>query len=110
MKRRDFGRVLAVGSISAITANCEKGPIPQKTEVQPKKKALMHVGCQSGGTSKENLEFKARHGVYHIDGGSPRTIDGVGWDLEDSLAKKEACEKYGISLEAYHLPLYSAGS
>lgn len=69
----------------------------------------MKVGCQSGGTSKENLEFKARHGVYHIDGGAPKMIEGVGWDLEDSLAKKEACEKYGISLDAYHLPLSSAG-
>jgi mannonate dehydratase len=36
-------------------------------------------------------------------------IEGVGWDLEDSLAKKEACEQYGISLDAYHLPLSSAG-
>jgi len=109
MKRRNFGRVLAAGSFSAITAGCEKSPTPQKTEEKPKKMALMHVGCQSGGTSKRNLEFKARHGVYHIDGGSPRTIDGVGWDLDDSLAMKEACEQYGISLEAYHLPLTSDG-
>jgi len=36
-------------------------------------------------------------------------IRGVGWDIEDSLAKKEACEKYGITLEAYHSPLSSAG-
>lgn len=70
---------------------------------------LMKVGCQHGGTDKNNLEFLARHGVYHIDGGSPRMIDGVGWDLDDAMAKKEACEKYGISLDAYHLPLSSAG-
>ena len=69
----------------------------------------MKIGCQHGGTGKENLEFLARHGVYNMDGGSPEFIEGVGWDLEDSLAKKEACEKYGISLDAYHLPLSSAG-
>lgn len=74
-----------------------------------KRKVLMKVGCQSGGTTKENLEFKARCGVYHIDGGAPKMIEGVGWDLSDSLAKKEACEKYGITLEAYHLPLDSTG-
>ena len=74
-----------------------------------KKKALMKVGCQHGGTGKENLEYLARHGVFNMDGGAPKFIDGVGWDLEDSLAKKEACEKYGISLDAYHLPLSSAG-
>ena len=39
----------------------------------------------------------------------PTTIEGVGWDLDDSMAKREACEKYGISLDAYHLPLSSAG-
>ena len=113
MKRRDFGRVLAVGSISAITANCEKGTAPQKTEVQPKKKALMHVGGDDhslipgskSSTSKENLEFKARHGVYHIRSGRPRTIEGIGWDIDDSIAKKEACEKYGISLDAYFTPI-----
>lgn len=69
----------------------------------------MKVGCQSGGTTKENLEFKARHGVFNIDGGAPKMIEGFGWDLDDSLGKKEACEKYGISLDAYHLPLDSSG-
>ncbi len=105
MKRRDFGKAIAIGSIGALSAGCEKATETTVQPVTPKKKAPMHVGCQSGGTSKENLEFKARHGVYHIDGGSPRTIEGVGWDIEDSMAKKEACEKYGISLEAYHIPI-----
>ena len=74
-----------------------------------KKPMLMNVGSQQGGTSIKNLEYLARHGVFNFDGGSPKTIDGVGWDLEDSLAKREACEKYGISLDAYHLPLTSVG-
>jgi mannonate dehydratase len=110
MERRDFGRLVAVGSIGALAGGCTT---PQEPAVQPaspqKKKALMHVGCQSGGTAKDALEFTARHGVFHIDGGAPATIKGVGWDLEDSLKKKEACEKYGVSLDAYHLPLGSSG-
>lgn len=73
------------------------------------KKLLMHPGCQHGGTGKNNLEFLARYGVFHMDGGSPKFIKGIGWDLDDSLAKKEACERYGIGLDAYHLPLSSAG-
>ncbi len=76
---------------------------------QATKPLLMKVGCQHGGTGKKNLEFLARHGVFNMDGGAPKMIEGVGWDLEDSLRKKEACEKYGISLDAYHLPLSSAG-
>ena len=79
---------------------------PVSTE---KKKVLMKVGCQHGGTGQKNLEYLARHGVFNMDGGSPKFIEGVGWDLEDSLRKKEACNKYGINLDAYHLPLSSAG-
>ena len=109
MKRRDFAKVITAGSMGAIAAGCETTETVTTQKPAEPKKVLMHVGCQSGGTSKENLEFKTRHGVYHIDGGAPRTIEGVGWDLDDSLAKKEACEQYGISLEAYHLPLSSGG-
>ncbi|PHN02995.1 mannonate dehydratase [Flavilitoribacter nigricans] len=99
--------VMALGSSAACapaSASTEEaadsGPLPEMR---------MHVGCQHGGTGKDNLEYLARHGVYHMDGGSPKFIEGVGWDLEDSLAKKEACEQYGIKLAAYHLPLSSAG-
>ncbi|MDP6049386.1 MAG: mannonate dehydratase [Candidatus Bathyarchaeota archaeon] len=76
---------------------------------RPPERVQMKVGSQQGGITLKNLEFWARHGVFHVDGGAPKTIPGVGWDLEDSLAKKEACEKYGINLEAYHLPLSSYG-
>lgn len=103
-----LGTSVAFGSISALSTSCEP---PEKAESPktPVKPMLMKVGCQHGGTGKKNLEFLARHGVFNLDGGAPKVIKGVGWDLEDSLAKKEACEKYGVSLDAYHLPLSSAG-
>ncbi|MCB0633581.1 MAG: mannonate dehydratase [Lewinella sp.] len=110
LPRRTLLQVLTNSSLGAVllgnTAACASIPAsgPEK-----KKAMLMKVGCQHGGTGKENLEYLARHGVFHIDGGAPKFIDGVGWDLDDSLAKKEACEKYGVSLDAYHLPLSSAG-
>ncbi|WAC14032.1 mannonate dehydratase [Dyadobacter pollutisoli] len=106
MKRENFIKVLAAGSVGAATLGQEQA---QAAKAAEPKKVLMKVGCQSGGTSIENLEFKARHGVYNLDGGAPKTIPGKGWDLEDSLRKKEACEKYGISLDAYHWPLASSG-
>lgn len=114
MKRREIIKVLtagsvgvAAGSMSALAFGGEK--TEREITAEPKKKVLMKVGCQHGGTTSENLEFLARHGVFHIDGGSPKFIEGVGWDLEDSMAKREACEKYGVHLDAYHLPLSSAG-
>ena len=96
--------VLGLGNLTACAQSSST-----LSESQPQRAIRMKVGCQHGGTERENLEYWARHGVFHVDGGSPKFIEGVGWDLEDSLAKKEACEKYGIHLEAYHLPLSSAG-
>ncbi|MCW3109088.1 MAG: mannonate dehydratase [Segetibacter sp.] len=116
IERRSFVKAISLSSVGAAllgtsTSALALGNKEKAPEEVPlvKKKVLMKVGCQSGGTTKENLEFKARHGVYNLDGGSPKYIKGKGWDLEDSMKKREACEKYGISLDAYHLPLTSDG-
>ena len=113
LKRRDLLKFIPGGAIGALLGGTASSCTEAKTEESSfsmlPKPMLMSVGSQRGGTGKENLEFWARHGVYHVDGGSPKFIEGKGWDLEDSMAKKEACEKYGISLDAYHLPLSSAG-
>jgi len=116
MERRNFVKSITAGSIGAAVLASSTGNAVfgreksgKETFLPQEKKVVMKVGCQSGGTTKQNLEFKARHGVFNIDGGSPKYIKGVGWDLQDSMAKKEACEKYGIALDAYHLPLTSAG-
>ena len=69
----------------------------------------MHVGCQRGDVTEEELQFKARHGVYHIDGRAPKMIDGVGWDIADARRRNEMAAECGISIDAYHLPLTSAG-
>ena len=113
IRRRNLLKKITQGSLGVFAfgslPGCADANNRSEQNVKPKKALLMHPGCQHGGTEKKNLEFLARHGVYHMDGGSPKYIEGVGWDLEDSLKKKEACEKYGISLDAYHLPLSSAG-
>ncbi|KAB7531499.1 TIM barrel protein [Flagellimonas olearia] len=107
---------LGLSSVGFVTSACGRSGNASdsqnemaKAEEVDKKPFLMKLGCQHGGTGKQNLEFLARYGVFNMDGGSPKFIEGVGWDLDDSLAKREACEKYGISLDAYHLPLSSAG-
>ncbi|EON78167.1 Mannonate dehydratase [Lunatimonas lonarensis] len=116
IQRRSFVKLLSAGSVGAIAlgqtlSSCTSSQDAQEasTTTAKPKKVLMKLGCQSGGTTEENLAFKARHGVFHLDGGMPAFVEGKGWDLEDSLRKKEACEKYGINLDAYHLPLTSAG-
>lgn len=103
-----LGATALIGTLGPVSASAHDNDKNAPIETT-KKPMLMKVGCQQGGTGKKNLEYLARHGVYNLDGGSPKTIDGVGWDLDDSLAKREACDKYGISLDAYHLPLSSVG-
>lgn len=112
IKRRNFVKAFATGSLGAAVLGhsfTTYASSTSKKENGVKKKVLIKVGCQTGGTTKGNLEFKARNGVFNIDGRAPKYIKGVGWNMEDSLAKKEACEKYGISLDAYHFPLSSDG-
>ncbi len=116
MERRHFVKAVAAGTagaalwgVSLSATAIGAGSAGTGKPSAEKKKVLMKVGCQYGGTTVENLEFKARCGVFNLNGGWPKFIPGVGWDLADSLAKKEACEKYGISLDAYHLPLSSSG-
>ena len=113
MQRRKFVKSLAAGSAGAAvigasaTASAER--LSPSWSSGQQVTGRMTVGCQHGGTSIKNLEFLARHGVFNMDADQPKFIAGTGWDLDDSLSKKEVCEKYGISMDAYHLPLTSAG-
>lgn len=107
MNRGKFLKSITAGSVGAATLGFGSKKDSKASATQ--NKVLMKLGCQSGGPSEDNFAFKARHGVYHMDPGSPRTIEGVGWDLDDSLRIVEAADKYGISIDAYHLPLSSAG-
>mgnify|MGYP001628322583 FL=1 len=101
LQRRRFMKLFASGTAGALTSASVAIGADRSTLMPTNskaKKVLMKVGCQSGGTSEENLAFKARHGVYNMDGGMPKFIPGKGWDLEDSLRKRDACEKYGKHL------------
>ena len=106
--KTSLGATAVVGSAGSLNVGCRSanGKNEMPGSGSP---VLMKVGSQHGGTGKKNLEFLARHGVFNMDGGAPAVIEGIGWDLDDAKAKKEACEKYGIALDAYHLPLSSAG-
>ncbi len=102
MKRRDFGRALAVGSVGAVASRSGSAyPMPVKS--------LMHVGA-SGSTTVESLQFYKRHGVNNIDGGGPKFVPGKGWDVNEILEMKERCDKEGISLDMFHLPGFKAGT
>lgn len=108
MKRRTFNKLFTAGAASAMATGSVSCSNSSNATVA-KKPAHMHVGCQRGDVTTEELQFKARHGVYHIDGRAPNMIDGVGWDIADARRRNEMAAEYGISIDAYHLPLTSAG-
>jgi len=110
MERREFLKSVAAGTVglatvgtAAVTQSC------QASEPKKDKRVKMYVGCQSHGSSEDAMAYLARCGVYNYDPGMPQMIPGVGWDLDDSLAIVERADKYGITIDAYHLPLTSAG-
>lgn len=116
MERRNFLKAAAVGSLGlamgTVAGRASVGDNRESTpdSVRPSTAGRMVVGCQSRrGTSKENLEFLARHGVFHMDPGEPRVLADGRWDLDDARRQVEDAAKYGITIASYHLPLTSAG-
>jgi mannonate dehydratase len=111
MKRRDFAKTIAAGTAGAAVGGAilgrEKifGARTATAAPGTRLPVLMKVGCQSrSGTSQENLEFLARHGVYHMNPGT-----GGSWDYDTIRGHQDDAAKYGITIGAYHLPLTSAG-
>lgn len=110
MERRNFFKMMAAGSVTAAVGTVGCSSAGTRLASSQTGGARMVVGCQSrSGTSQENLEFLARHGVYHMDPGEPRYIENVGWDLAHAQQQVEEAGAYGITVAAYHLPLSSAG-
>jgi mannonate dehydratase len=72
MERRGFVRAVTVGTVAGlalgpvISASASERSQSQKQSTI-RKMVLMKVGCQSGETTIDNLEFKARNGVFNKD-------------------------------------------
>ena len=100
MKRRQFGKVLATGTIgSAVSLN--------KTATAQPKKALMYATNQQRfRVNDKDLQFLQRCGV-HYKTAYPTYIPGKGWDLNEILQWKDKCLEYDITLEGLILPIES---
>lgn len=113
------GAAALIGSVALVANGCQNAqqsgppePSAKSGKAEPASNdipVLYKLGCQHFGATRRNLEFLSRYGVFNFDPGMPKMIEGVGWDLDDSLRLVDACAEYGISLDAYHLPLSSAG-
>jgi mannonate dehydratase len=62
-------------------------------------RALMKLGCQSGPTSDQRLQFFKRHSVNNICGYADDPDKKGYFSVEDLSRLKERCEKYAVSLD-----------
>lgn len=90
MKRRSLLAAAAAAAVSP-TGPAVAGPA--------RKRALMKLGCQSGPTTGERLQFFARHGVEAICG-YPEDAEKKGYSSVEEISRlRERCEKHNISLD-----------
>jgi mannonate dehydratase len=74
--------------------------VPATSAAPPSpKRALMKLGCQSGPTSEQRLQFFKRHSVNNINGYAEDPDKKGYFSIEDLSRLKDRCEKYAISLD-----------
>jgi mannonate dehydratase len=104
MNRRDFIFASAAGAVLPLSIS----PLSAQP-AQSRKRALMKVGCQSGPTTDQRLQFFARHSIKNICG-VPETKDKeLGYPTVDELMKlKEQAAKWGIGIDMLTPPFLAS--
>jgi len=105
MKRRDF--VALSASTAALPAQGQTLPKNHPGNDYKPGKAVMVLGCQSGPTTEEKLNYFARHGVNHINGYPKWNADKV-YDVAELERAIELGRKHGVSIDMVQLPLPSS--
>jgi mannonate dehydratase len=72
-----------------------------------RKPALMKLGCQTGPTTDQRLQFFARHGVKNICG-VPETANKGFPTVDDLLGLKERAAKYDIRIDMLMPPILAS--
>lgn len=101
MRRREFLGACGAGTLARVVAR----PEPNPSTLKP---VLMKLGCQSGPTTDERLQFFKRHGVEHICGWPDNWEKLRYYSVEDLSRLRERCERHGIKLEMVQLPLLTS--
>ena len=82
MNRRQLLTITAAGAASQIVSTSNKA------EAATPKKALMKLGCQSGPTNEQHLQFFKRHSVNNICG-YPEDSGKTGYYTVEDISKTE---------------------
>jgi mannonate dehydratase len=101
MNRRQF--VAATAGVAAAQSSNPQGPA---ADYQPGK-AVMVVGCQSGPTTEERLNYFKRHGVDYING-YPESLPGGGFNFDSMRRLVDLGNKHGVTIAMIQFPLPSS--
>ena len=104
MNRRTF--LVSTAASAAFTTNSKTVAAERPAPRQP---ALMKLGCQSGPTNNQRLQFFARHGVRNICG-SPEESKDLGYPTVDQLLQlKERAAQWEVNIDMV-VPSFLASS
>ena len=104
MNRRDFIFSTAVGAVLPASYS----PISAQSQGR-RKRALMKLGCQSGPTSDQRLQFFARHSIKNICAVPEFADKTLGYPTVDELVRlKERAAKWGISIDMVAPPFLAS--
>jgi mannonate dehydratase len=107
MNRRDF--FAAAAGAAGLGLGCTKQePVPKSTSTAKPTPVPFVLGCQSGPTSDERLDFFKRHGVEHICGWPDDYRRLKHYTVEDLSKLRERCEKHEVSLDMVGAPFLTS--
>ena len=104
MNRREFVGATAAGTAAAAAqTKTTAGPA---ADYKPGK-AVMVVGCQTGPTTDERLNYFKRHGVDYCCG-YPETMPGGSFEVDALSRMLDMGKKHGVTITTIQFPLPSS--
>src|SRR5437868_13739840 len=95
MNRRDFIVSTAAGAVLSASGGAVLAQAPAG-----RKRALMKLGCQSGPTSDQRLQFFARHSIKNICAVPEFAHKELGYPTLDELAQlKDRAARWSINID-----------
>lgn len=106
MKRRTF---LTASSL-ALAGPAAPAPAatPPAAPAAPRRRALMHVGCQRAPIEESRLQYLKRHAVDHICGTPPPPANRRYWTVDELARAKALTARHGIALDMIPLPFLAS--
>src|SRR5258708_19291494 len=95
MNRRAF--ILSTATAAGAVLPASSSLLSAQTPAG-RKRALMKLGCQSGPTSDQRLQFFSRHSVKNIDGIPDESKESGCPSVDELLRLKEKAAKWDISV------------